>query len=103
MKVQAVSIKKFLKNKNDIYKNVNIVSKRARQINDFRYTKIEAMQNIDDSEQLEELNEIDFNQEKSISLSIDELLNNELEFRDFDDEETTTNDTKWSKLIFKTI
>ena len=86
MKVKAISFKEFLKNKNDIYKNINIASKRARQINDFRYSKIEAMQNIDDSEQLEEFNEMDFDQEKSISKSMDELLNNELEYRDFEDD-----------------
>ena len=84
MKVKPISFKDFLKNKNDIYKNINIASKRARQINDLRYSKIEAMQNIDDSEQLEEFNEMDFDQEKSISKSMDELLNNELEYRDFE-------------------
>ena len=92
MKVKAVSIKKFLKNKNDIYKNINITSQRARQINDLRYSKIEAMQNIDDSEQLEEFNNIDFNQEKSISVAMNELLSNELEFKDIEDSNANSNE-----------
>ena len=92
MKIKAISFKEFLKNKNDIYKNVNIVSKRARQINDLRYSKIEAMQNIDDSEQLEEFNDIDFNQEKSISVAMNELLNDELEFNDMQDPDANSED-----------
>ena len=94
MKVKAVSFKKFLKNKNDIYKNINITSKRARQINDLRYNKIEAMQNIDDSEQLEEFNNIEFDQEKSISIAMKELLNEELEFKDIEDSNVNPDDEK---------
>ena len=46
MDIKAISIKKFLNNKNDIYKNINIVAKRARQIIDVRYEKVLSMQNI---------------------------------------------------------
>ena len=93
MKIKAISFKKFLKNKNDIYKNVNIVSKRARQINDLRYSKIEAMQNIEDSDQLEEfIDDIDLNQEKSISVAMTELLNDELEFSDIEDPNINSKD-----------
>jgi len=94
MDVQTVSIKKFLKNKNDIYKNVNVVAKRARQINDFRYKQIAALQNIEDSEQLENLNEQDYNEDKSISLAMDELFNNELEFKNLSDLESNDVDEK---------
>ena len=94
MNVKAVSIKDFLKNKNDIYKNINITSKRARQINDLRYNKIEAMQNIDDSEQLEEFNNIEIDQEKSISIAMKELLNEELEFKDIEDSNVNPDDEK---------
>ena len=95
MKVKAISFKKFLKNKNDIYKNINIVSKRARQINDFRYSKIEAMQNIEDSDQLEEINNIEFDQQKSISKAMTELLDDELEYRDVGDSDQT-DDEEWT-------
>ena len=43
MDIKAISFKDFLKNKNDIYKNINIVAKRARQIIDGRYEKVLAL------------------------------------------------------------
>ena len=56
-----------------------ILSKRARQIIDERYIKIEAMQNIEDTEQLAEIEEDIIEKPKSISVAMDELLANELE------------------------
>ena len=44
-------------NYDDIYKNVNVVAKRARQINDSRYDKVLSMQNIEDTDQLDDINE----------------------------------------------
>ena len=88
MDIRAISFKKFLKNKNDIYKNVNVVAKRARQIIDKRYDKVLAMQNIEDTEQLDDFNEEEVEQSKSISSAMDELLNDELEIRDIDDSST---------------
>ena len=40
-----------MSNKNIIYKNINIVAQRARQIIDKRYEKVLSMQNIDDTDQ----------------------------------------------------
>ena len=80
MKVEPVPFKKFFKNKETIYKNIMIIAKRARQIIDKRYVKIEAMQNIEDTEQLVELEEQDFEQSKSISIAMDELLKNDIEY-----------------------
>ena len=82
MKVESVSFKKFFKNKETIYKNIMILSKRARQIIDERYIKIEAMQNIEDTEQLAEIEEDIIEKPKSISVAMDELLDNELECLD---------------------
>ena len=82
MKVEPVPFKKFFKNKETIYKNIMIIAKRARQIIDKRYVKIEAMQNIEDTEQLVELEEQDFEQSKSISIAMDELLKNDIEYSD---------------------
>ena len=90
MDIKAISIKKFLNNKNDIYKNINIVAKRARQIIDVRYEKVLSMQNIDDTDQLEEINEEDFDKEKSISTAMDELFENEIEFRDIGESENNS-------------
>ena len=80
MKVEPVPFRKFFKNKETIYKNIMLVAKRARQIIDQRYIKIEAMQNIEDTEQLVELDNEDFEQTKSISIAMDELLKNDIEY-----------------------
>tara|TARA_B100000700_G_C14697177_1_gene692722 strand:+ start:384 stop:662 length:279 start_codon:yes stop_codon:yes gene_type:complete len=82
MKVEPVPFRKFFKNKETIYKNIMLVAKRARQIIDERYIKIEAMQNIEDTEQLVELENEDFEQTKSISIAMDELLKNDIEYSD---------------------
>ena len=48
MDIKAISFKDFLKNKNDIYKNINVVAKRARQIIDSRYEKVILIVNPED-------------------------------------------------------
>tara|TARA_B110000014_G_C19920271_1_gene476110 strand:- start:241 stop:522 length:282 start_codon:yes stop_codon:yes gene_type:complete len=82
MKIKAVPFKKFFKNKENIYKNIMIMSKRSRQIISERYEKVAALNNIEDSDELVEFDSsIDHDQEKSISIAMDELLDNDLEFR----------------------
>ena len=88
MDIRAISFKKFLKNKNDVYKNVNVVAKRARQIIDKRYDKVLAMQNIEDTDQLlDDFNEEEVEETKSISTAMEELLSDKIEIRDIDDSE----------------
>ena len=84
MNIKAISFKDFLKNKKDIYKNINVVAKRARQIIDTRYNKVLATQNIDDSDQLEQVIDTDFDKDKSISKKMSEFLNDDLESKDFE-------------------
>ena len=84
MNIKAISFKDFLKNKNDIYKNINVVAKRARQIIDVRYDKIAALQNIDDTEQLDDFIDEDFDKQKSISKAMDEFLDDDLETKDYE-------------------
>tara|TARA_B100001996_G_C18570485_1_gene558236 strand:- start:232 stop:510 length:279 start_codon:yes stop_codon:yes gene_type:complete len=80
MKVEPVPFRKFFKNKETIYKNIMLVAKRARQIIDQRYVKVEAMQNIEDTEQLIEIENEDFEQPKSISLAMQDLLEDNIEY-----------------------
>ena len=80
MKVESVSFKKFFKNKQTIYKNIIIASKRARQIVDDRFMKMEAMRNIEDTEQLIEIEDDDIEKPKCISVAMDELLSNNLNY-----------------------
>ena len=87
MKVEAISFAKFFSNKNTIYKNIMIVSKRARQIIDKRYMKIEALKNIEDTEQLIEIEEEDLAKPKSISIAMNELMKKDLECSEVEEKE----------------
>ena len=64
MKIKAVPFSKFFKNKESIYKNIMVVSKRARQIINERYQEMAALNNI----------------------AMDELLSNDLEYRSSKDD-----------------
>tara|TARA_Y100000590_G_scaffold147029_1_gene168863 strand:+ start:72 stop:350 length:279 start_codon:yes stop_codon:yes gene_type:complete len=92
MNIKAVPLEKFFKNKESIYKNIMIVSKRARQIINERYEEVAALNNIEDSDDIIEVHDQDYNQEKSISIAMDELLKNELEHRDFNDDKEDETD-----------
>ena len=83
MNVEAVSFKKFHKNKENIYKNIMILSKRARQIVDQRYLEMEALLNIEDTEQLESFDDDIIGKPKSISVAMNELLDNKLKYSEF--------------------
>jgi len=88
MKVEAIPFAKFFSNKkNTIYKNVMIVSKRARQIMDERYMKFEALKNIEDTEQLIEIEDEDMAKPKSISIAMAELIDKDLDCADIEDKE----------------
>ena len=102
MNVEAVSFKVFYKNKENIYKNIMLVSKRARQIVDQRYMEMEALLNIEDTEQLNEIDSDIIGKPKSIALAMDELLDNDLEYSTFSDE--NEENEEWStRKIFTTI
>ena len=69
---------------NFIYKDTNILiaSKRARQIIDQRYERVIFEKNIEDTDQLEALiDEEDFNAAKPIDQAMEEMLENELDWR----------------------
>ena len=85
MNVEAVSFKKFYKNKENIYKNIMLISKRSRQIIDQRFMEMEALLNIEDTEQLNEIDNDIIGKPKSIAIAMDELLDNELEYSSFSD------------------
>ena len=95
MDIKAVSFKDFLKNKKDIYKNINVVAKRARQIIDSRYNVVLSMQNIDDTDQFEEVVDIDdYDKDKSISKAMSEFLNDDLESKDYEAQTLELDDEK---------
>tara|TARA_Y100000748_G_C15078061_1_gene325289 strand:- start:113 stop:394 length:282 start_codon:yes stop_codon:yes gene_type:complete len=92
MDIKAVPLNKFFKNKESVYKNIMIVAERARQIVDERYEKVAAMDDIEDTDELIDLEVEDFNQDKSISIAMDELINNELEYRTLEEDNNEERD-----------
>ena len=92
MKVEAISFAKFFSNKNTIYKNIMIVSKRARQIISSRYEEHLALTNIEDTDEIVAMEEQDHDKEKSISIAMDELLTNDLEYRNIEDDKDEEGD-----------
>ena len=92
MDIKAVPLAKFFKNKEDMYKNIMIISQRARQIISDRYEDMLALTNIEDTDEIVEIEDQDFDKDKSIAIAMDELLNNELEYRMQGDEEEQESD-----------
>ena len=92
MNIKAVPLKKFFRNKESIYKNIMIVSKRARQIISSRYEEHLALTNIEDTDEIVTLEEQDHDKEKSISIAMSELLDNDLEYRNIEDDKDEEGD-----------
>ena len=57
MEVKAIKMDKALEKNNDIYSNVVIAAKRSRQIIDSRVLDFESIEDVEDSYELEELEE----------------------------------------------
>ena len=82
MNIKAIQLKKFLEKSDSLYKNIMIASLRARQIIDDRFQDFTIEEDIEDSDQLEELLEdVDYNVAKPISVATSEFKNDELDWR----------------------
>ena len=87
MDIKAIRIKTFLKKSDSIYKNIVIASSRARQIIADRYQEFAVEEDIEDSDQLDALLEdVDHDVAKPISKATAEFMNDELEWRDPEEE-----------------
>ena len=82
MDIKAIKTKKYFKKSDEIYKNIMISSSRARQIVDDRYQELVIEEDIESSDQLEELiDDQDFNQPKAIVVATEEFMNDELDWK----------------------
>ena len=88
MNINAIPISKLFKDNEDLYEKVVIGAKRQRQIIDSRVLKYEAFQDIEDTEQLEQFDDIDHDIDKPMAIAMEELLSNELDWRHNLEEET---------------
>ena len=93
MNLETISIKNFLKKSDSIYKNIMIISKRARQIIDDRYEMYKVEENIEDSDQLsviEEIDDVDYNQPKPIIVALKEFMDDDLDWKEVGSNEDGT-------------
>ena len=82
MNIKALPLSELMKKNEDIYEKVVVASKRTRQVIDSRFDMFDAFkEDIEDSEELTYLDEdVDYDLEKAITVSVTELLNDELEW-----------------------
>ena len=86
MNIDAIPISVLFKDNEDLYEKVVVGAQRQRQIIDSRSLHLEAFQDIEDTEQLEQFDDIDHDIEKPISIAMEELLSDELEWRHSSDD-----------------
>ena len=88
MKIKAIPLKKFVEQTDSVYKNIIITATRARQIIDDRYQEFSIEEDIEDSDQLDELinDDIDYNVDKPITVATSEFMDKEIEWREPEDE-----------------
>ena len=80
MKIKAVPISKLFDKNEDLYEKIIVAGKRQRQIINSRSIHLEAFEEIEDTEQLEEFEEVDYDIEKPLSVSMKELFDGALEW-----------------------
>jgi hypothetical protein len=81
MNIDVLPISKLFTENEDLYEKVVASALRQRQIIDSRALQYEAFQDIEDTEQLEQFDDIDHDVDKPISIAMSQLLSNELEWR----------------------
>ena len=87
MKVEAIHLNKFLKKTDDIYENVVVAAKRARQIIDSRAIDFDALDDVEDSNELVELEISTEDLEKPMMIAVEELIDDQLVWRRPEDSE----------------
>ena len=90
MEVKAIKMNKLIKQENDIYSNVVITAKRSRQIIDSRALDFEEIENVEDSfelEQIENKNMEHKDDDKPMIVSMEEFIDGKLVWRHSDQQD----------------
>ena len=90
MEVKAIKMNTLFEKENDIYTNVVITAKRSRQIIDSRVLDFESLENVEDSSELEELENKNMkhkDDDKPMIVAMEEFINGELEWRRVDSDQ----------------
>mgnify|MGYP006119531423 FL=1 len=80
MKVSAVSIRKLFTENEDLYEKIVVSSIRQREIIESRAIQLEAFEDIEDTDQLEQFDDVDHDIEKPLIVAMKELFNEDLEW-----------------------
>ena len=81
MNINAIPISKLFKDNEDLYEKVVIGARRQWQIIESRVSKYDAFEEIEDTEQLEEFDDLDHDIDKPMAVAMEELLEDELDWR----------------------
>ena len=82
MEVKAIHMNELLEKNDDLYENIVITAKRARQIIDSRVIDFDALEDIEDSDVLEKLEPIsEEDLEKPMIIALEEFFEDELKWR----------------------
>ena len=90
MEVKAIKMNELLKKENDIYTNVVITAKRSRQIIDSRVLDFESIENVEDSielEQIENKNLQHKDDDKPMVVAMEEFIDGKLIWRHSNEED----------------
>ncbi len=91
MEVKAIRMDTLFEKENDIYTNVVIVAKRSRQIIDSRVLDFESIENVEDSfelEQIENKNMEHKDDDKPMIVAMEDFIDGKLEWRHSDSNST---------------
>ena len=95
MEVKAIKMNDLFEKENDIYTNVVITAKRSRQIIDSRVLDFDSIENVEDSfelEQLENKNMEHKDDDKPMIVAMEEFINGDLEWKNHQEESTSEED-----------
>ncbi len=88
MKVKAIQMSELFKQSDDIYTDVVVSARRAKQIIDSQSIDLESMEEVEDSIELEIIPDDNFDTNKPIVTAVSELIDGQLEWRDSNSDES---------------
>ena len=82
MEIKAIHMNELLEKNDDLYENIVVAAKRARQIIDSRAIDFDALEDVEDSDTLEKIQPIsDQDLEKPMIEALNEFFEDDLKWR----------------------
>jgi hypothetical protein len=89
MKIKTIPMSELFHQSDDIYTDIVVSARRAKQIIDSQSIDLESMEEVEDSIELEVIPDEDFDVEKPIVKAVNELMGGELEWYESENDEST--------------